>query len=163
MLAFINRMAQSPLYAPIVSGVVSLLISVPSAYLSYHYATVTQDRQIKLEQVFKFDASASQIVEATSDFIAALNTHRDLANSKEKIRNSTTKEILDSEQLRPLFPVTALLNDYVQALREFNKISQTTATPSDIRLWTESFDKVIASRDKLSQNLKNAINIGVKS
>jgi hypothetical protein len=142
-----------------VIAIASILVSVPSAWLSYHYSTVSQDRQLKIEQIFKFESSSAQIVEAVGDFVAALNARSDLAEAKKRIAASTTNEIDASEHLHSLFPKVNDIEKYMDALAEFNKVSQSTSSAMDIKPWMESLDKMNGLRHKATKSVKESISL----
>jgi hypothetical protein len=159
MFGFIREKSENVSVAAIITSALSAVASIVCVYLTYQYATSTQDRQVRLEQVSKFDTNSSQLIEAGGQFIAAINDNKDLSGAKVKMRTVVASQIHDSENLRKFFdgPVSQLVSDYQSAISELNDVAQKTSNPTEMRPWTESFGRALDAKASLSTQLYSTI------
>ena len=124
-------------------------------YLTYSYGKAAQDRQVRLEQISKFDATSMQIIEAAGAFIVAINNEHDLGPSRAKLSAALATQIHDSRSLENTFEgADRIVREYQDAIAELNQIAQKTASANDMRPWTESFGRVLDYKAALSNRLR---------
>lgn len=152
MARFLERHASNAILAAILTSVLAFAGSIVSVYLSYHFATVAQDRQARIEQITKFDAASAQLIEAAGSFINAINGKQDLEPSRLKVRTAVANQISQTEVLRNLFDgdISKIVGEYQDALSEFNKVAEKTETVTEMRPWAESFGRVLDLKAALS-------------
>jgi hypothetical protein len=141
--------------AALLTGLIAIAAAAFSGYLSYHYGTVSQDRQVRLDQIAKFDSASSQLIEAAGSFVTAINGHQDLDPSRLKVRIAVANELQQADGLRRIFGggIDKLVTDYQGALTEFNQVADKTRSVTDMRPWAESFGRVLDVKSDLSKEL----------
>jgi hypothetical protein len=152
---FIKEHSQNAILGALIASALALVGSVVSVYMTYHYAIVAQDRQVRLEQLSKFDASSSQIVEAAGSFINAINDNKDLLSAKQKLSAILATQIHDTEGFRILYgkKIDTLVGNYQTAIIELNQAAQKTLSVTEMRPWTESFGRVLDAKTNLIRGL----------
>ena len=149
--------------AAILTSVLSLGGSGLSVYFSYH----AQDRQVRIEQVSKFDAASNNLLEAAGVFIAAINAgkQQDIDAARIKVRTVVAGQIQDTEIFRNTFDggVTSLINQYQTALGQFSQVAENTKSVIEMRPWVESFGRVLDSRRALSVALSRELGFRARS
>ncbi|MBF9233397.1 hypothetical protein [Microvirga alba] len=159
MMAFLARHAQGALFAALLTSGLSLVGSLGNLYLTYRVGLATQDRQAQQDRIKQFEASTSQIIDASGDFIAALNSAKDLQPAKAKLRAAMAQQIYETEGLKNLVPggYPRTLKDYENAVTDFNNISQALISPKDIAVWSERFGRVMDLKKLLVENLRSKL------
>jgi hypothetical protein len=160
MLKYLKDNAQNALIAAIVTALISAATTGWSVYMTFYYATAAQDRQVRLEQISKFDTNSSQLIDAGGQFVAAINAENDdLNGAKMKLRTVVASQLHDSENLRKFFDghIDALVNEYQSALSDLNDIAQKTSSPVEMRPWAESFGRALDAKASLSSQLYTSV------
>ncbi len=163
MLKYLKDNAQNALVAAVITSIISAGASGWSVYMTYYYSTATQDRQVRLEQISKFDTNSSQLIDAGGQFVAAINSNnKDLNGAKVKMRTVVASQLHDSENLRKFFDVriNKLVTDYQTALSDLNDVAQKTSSPIEMRPWSESFGRALDAKATLSTQLYTSIGKG---
>ena len=103
--SFFVKHAQNALIGALITSVLALLTGVGSIWLTVHYNDLAQVRQLRLEQITKFDQSGQQIVEAAGAFIAAINEKdsKALAPAKLKLNAILAAQAHDTENIVRFF------------------------------------------------------------
>jgi hypothetical protein len=163
MRSFLQRHSQDAILAAVLSCALGAAISLVSAYVSYHYTQVGQDRQARLEQVSKFDAASVQIIDAGGSFILVINESKDPVAARQKLRAVIADQIHETESFRKFYGknVGARIEEYQSALAELNQVAQRTASVTDMRPWAESFGRVLDAKSALSESLYTALGMDV--
>jgi hypothetical protein len=161
MTSFLEKHSQNAILAAVLTSILAIVTSLGSVFFTYYFTTASQDRQLKIEQVSKFDGTSAQLIDAAGLFIDAINAKQDLATARLKVRTVVATQIQDTETLRKIFDgkIEALINDYQSALEEFNQVAEKTASVTEMRPWAESFGRVLDTKSTLSHGLSNAIGI----
>jgi hypothetical protein len=161
MKQWLKDHSQNMIIAAVVTSVLAAIVSIGSAVVSYELGKMSQDRQAKIEQVSKFESSNGQIIAAGGQFIAAINSNKELDSAKLKLSTVVATQIHESESLRGIFDskVNASVTDYQTALLELNSVAQKTTSSVEMRLWAESFGRALDAKSNLSQQLNNAVGI----
>ncbi|SEI08880.1 hypothetical protein [Tardiphaga sp. OK245] len=160
MFKYLKDNSQNALVAAVLTSVISAVAALVSVYMTYHYSTATQDRQVRLEQISKFDANSSQLIDAGGQFVAAINSNnKDLSGAKVKMRTVVASQLHDSENLRKFFDgrVNKLVTDYQAAISDLNDVAQKTASPMEMRPWAESFGRALDAKASLSTQLYTSV------
>ena len=156
MLKYFKENAQNALIASVVASVISALSALGCVLVTFHYSTAIQDRQVRLEQISKFDSNNAQLIDAGGDFIAAINASaKDMNGVRVKMRTIVASQLHDSENLRKFFDgrVNKLVTEYQSAISDLNNVAQNTSAPTDMRLWSESFGRALDAKATLSTQL----------
>lgn len=161
LLNFLTRNSQNASIAATVGSLLALVGSVVSAIVSYHYSIVTQTRQAQLEQLSKFEASTSQIIEAGGQFIDAINTKRDLAPIRVKFSAVLASQLSEVQGVARVFEISSNkpLKTYEDALIDLNQTLRRTSGPDEMRPWAESFGRTLDSKSELSKVLYELIGV----
>lgn len=140
---------------------ISVLASFATLGFTIYYGQVTQDRQAKLERIARFDASNVQVLEAGGAFIAAVNAAGDLGGARQKFRVVLAQQLQDADGLRSAFGSTIgrEVSAFRQAISDLNTAVQRVSSPEEMRIWTESFGKVLDIRSSLSRELYEALGV----
>ena len=160
MLRYFKENAQNALIASVVASVISAASALGCVYMTYYYSTATQDRQVRLEQISKFDGNSAQLIDAGGQFVAAINSNnKDLNGAKVKMRTVVASQLHDSENLRKFFDggINKLVTDYQAAISDLNDVAQKTASPMEMRPWAESFGRALDAKAILSTQLYSSI------
>jgi hypothetical protein len=160
MLKYFKENSQNALVAAVLTSIISAFASGWSVYQTYYYATATQDRQVRLEQISKFDNNSSQLIDAGGQFVEAINSsNKDLAGAKVKMRTVVASQLHDSENLRKFFDgrVSKLVTEYQAAISELNDSAQKTSSVIEMRPWTESFGRALDAKATLSGQLYTSV------
>ena len=160
MLKYLKDNSQNALIAAVVTSLISAGATGWSVYMTYSYSTATQDRQVKLEQISKFDGNSSQLIDAGGQFVAAINSNnKDLSAVKVKMRTVVASQLHDSENLRKFFDgrINKLVTDYQTAISDLNDVAQKTSSPMEMRPWVESFGRALDAKASLSTQLYTSI------
>jgi hypothetical protein len=160
MLTYFKENAQNALIASVIASVISAASAVGCVYMTYYYSTATQDRQVKLEQISKFDGNSSQLIDAGGQFVAAINSNnKDLSGAKVKMRTVVASQLHDSENLRKFFDgrINKLVTDYQTAISDLNDVAQKTSSATEMRLWVESFGRALDAKASLSTQLYTSV------
>jgi hypothetical protein len=160
-MSWIEKHSQNAIMAALVASALAFAGSVASVVMTYHYGTVSQDRQAKIEQISKFDAAGSQLVEAAGLFINSINAQQDLGPAKLKVRTVVANQIQETEILRNLFgnDLKTTIDEYQSALSEFNQTASRTNDVTAMRPWAESFGRVLDTKSSLSKALSKRLGI----
>jgi hypothetical protein len=158
---FISAQSQNAILAAVVASFIALVGTGANAYYTIAYAIAAQQKQVKFEAVTKFVLSSGKIVEIGGGFIAALNDSRDLSKPRGEIRNFAATQIDETENLRKFFPSTPDLVKYQDAVSDFSTVAEKTSTPTEMRRWAESLDKVMVSKSILSNDLYKQLGVGI--
>jgi hypothetical protein len=161
VLDFIARHSQNAILASLIASVLALAGSVGSAVLTYQYTRASQDRQIRLDQLTRFDASSSQILEAAGAFISAINENKDLPVARQRLSAVLATQMHDADSIKLLYGshVDRLINEYQAAVSELNQAAQKTSSVTEMRPWTESFGRVLDTKSNLIQGIYNEVGI----
>lgn len=151
----IEKHQGNAILAAILASIVSICVGVGSVALTFYYNTQTQDRQVKLEQVSKFDGSSAELITAAGAFINAINENKDIDSARLKISQVLAAQIDSSENLKKFYgnDVRRLAKDYQSAISELNQVGQRTNTVTEMRPWTESLGRVLDTKAALSEQL----------
>jgi hypothetical protein len=162
MANFLKRHEQNALLAALIGAAAAILIGIVSIVLTVYFNNETQDRQLRLEQVSKFDASSQQVIDAGASFIAAINNNRGLAPAREKLSAVVAAQIHETDKITKFFDdrVQQRAGRYENALSELNEVAQRTSSAADMRTWTETFGRVLDANSTLSRALY--YNMGIK-
>jgi hypothetical protein len=164
MPGFLERHSQNALLGTMIASVLALIGSIVSVFVTIHYGNVIQDRQIRLEQVSKFDQSSIQIIEAGGSFISAINDNKSLAPAKDKLSAVLAAQINETDNITKFFGQRAKrkAEQYQSALEELNQVAQKTSGVTEMRPWAESFGRALDAKSILSQELYGQLGIVVK-
>jgi hypothetical protein len=166
MLRYFKENAQNALIASVAASIISAASALGCVYVTFQYSTAIQDRQVRLEQISKFDSNSAQLIDAGGEFIAAINTsNKDMSGVRVKMRTVVASQLHDSENLRKFFDgrVNKLVTDYQSAISDLNNVAQNASGPMDMRLWAESFGRALDAKAMLSAQLYMSIGSGKKS
>ena len=153
---FFEKHAQNALIGAIITSILALLTGIVSIWLTVHFNDLAQVRQLRLEQITKFDQSGQQIVEAASAFIVAINDKdsKALGSARLKLNAVLARQAHDTENIARFFDQQAKkAKDYQSALEELSQIAQRTNDVTEMRLWAETFGRVLDSKSNLSREL----------
>ncbi len=154
---FFEKHAQNALIGAIITSILALLTGIVSIWLTVHFNDLAQVRQLRLEQITKFDQSGQQIVEAASAFIVAINDKdsKALGSARLKLNAVLAGQAHDTENIARFFDQQAKkkAKDYQSALEELSQIAQRTNDVTEMRLWAETFGRVLDSKSNLSREL----------
>ena len=104
MLRYFKENAQNALIASVAASIISAASALGCVYVTFQYSTAIQDRQVRLEQISKFDSNSAQLIDAGGEFIAAINTsNKDMSGVRVKMRTVVASQLHDSENLRKFF------------------------------------------------------------
>lgn len=147
----------------LIGGIISVLVSFSGAWLSYHYATVSQVQQAKITRIGELDAGANEFTSVGGKFIFAINSSKDgdLGKIRAEFNILLAKQLRETEELKPLFgdeAAEAILN-YQKALMEFNSTMRDTSTPEQMGAWAERFGRVLDLKNALTTALYSAAGI----
>ncbi|WP_156375670.1 hypothetical protein [Methylobacterium sp. Leaf125] len=151
MLNFLGRHIQSALAVALVGSLIATGTSLYTAYVTFQYQSASQDRQIMVDRVNKFDSSGSEIVEAISTFLKALNARQELSDSKEKFRSVLSQQVQEAESLNTFLGGVQRkrITDYQSAVINFNKQVQSFSNQDDIGNWVENVGRLLDTRRNL--------------
>lgn len=150
----ISEALSHPFWASMAGSIVPTLISVGVAFYTYSYTAELQVRQVMNDLSSKFEESSGDVIDVSIAFVARLNENKDLAPLKEKISQSVARQIANSEKFRKIGNLGDAVDGYANALSEFNSITQSTRGAIDVKIWAETLDKVVSSRESLSQAIR---------
>lgn len=145
--------------AAIVAGVVAAVVSLVGSVITYNMNISTQDRQARLEEALRFTQTADRVISAGGDFIAAINDSKDLTPAKERVKNESVSLILESERMKLILHNDTALDNYLDAVQQFQRVAQATSSAADIGLWIVSFDKMVDTRGKLSESIYKSLGL----
>lgn len=157
---FIQRHQSNVITAAILGSVLSLIVAVVSAGLTYHYSNQSQDRQARLEQAAKFDSSSGDLIAAAGAFINAINNNnKDLDAARRQISSVVATQIYTSEDLRRAYgqDVDQGVKQYQSALTELNQTASQTSSVTEMRAWSETFGRVLDSKAQLSDEIYDSL------
>jgi hypothetical protein len=158
---FISDHSQNAILAAIVASIIALVGSGISSYYTITYGIASQEKQVKLEALAKFDQSSGKIVQIGGGFISAINDSQDLSKPRSEIRAFAATQIDEAENLRRFFPSTPDLTKYQTAVSDFSTVAEKTSRPTEMKQWAESFDKVMVSKSMLSKDLYKQLGLGI--
>jgi hypothetical protein len=160
---FLQKHSQNVMLATIIASAFSVIVTLGNAGFTIYATSASQDRQVRIEQLSKFDSASQALLEAAGVFITAVNTNnvKDIDAARLKVRTVVATQIQDTEVLKKTFngKVASLVDGYQGALAEFNRNAQQTASVTDMRPWAESFGRVLDSRTALSQALSVSLGL----
>ena len=164
MIEFLRKHRDSALVAAILTSIFSVVGSGVSAYYSYQASKITQDRQTRLEQLSKFDASSSQIIETSSAFITAINENKDVEAARQKLGAVLATQIYEVDNITKFYDgkVSKIAKEYQDALIEMNQVAKKTTSVTEMRIWTESFGRVLDVKSVLSKEPYLALGVELK-
>lgn len=156
---YIERNQSNAVIAAVITAVLALVGSLGQVYLTYYYNTQSQDRQIKIEQISKFDGSSAELISAAGTFINAVNDKKDLEDARKQLSAVLATQIFTTQNLQNFYgnDIGKLIRDYQTAISELNQISQKTGSVTEMRPWTESFGRVLDTRANLSNQLHTTL------
>lgn len=159
MMGFLAKHSQGALFVALVTSFLSLFGSLGNIYLTYQAGIATQDRQAQQERIKQFEASTSQIIDASGEFITALNASKDLQSAKAKVRTAMAQQIHETEALRALINngQPPALKSYQNAVTDFNDISQSLLSVKDIGVWSERFGRVLDLKKVLVEDIRSQL------
>jgi hypothetical protein len=146
----------------ILTAMLTSILSLAGTGYSVFQTSNFQERQVAIEQISKFDAANSPLVDAAGAFIAAVNASKDVSDARLKIRTVVAGQVQDIQTLRKTFDrdVLRLVDEYQQALLEFVRIADRTSTVTEMRPWAESFGRVLDTRTALSNGMATSLGVG---
>jgi len=125
---FFEKHAQNALIGAIITSILALLTGIVSIWLTVHFNDLAQVRQLRLEQITKFDQSGQQIVEAASAFIVAINDKdsKALGSARLKLNAVLAGQAHDTENIARFFDQQAKkkAKDYQSALEELSPTNE---------------------------------------
>jgi len=157
---FIEKHESNAILAALIASVLALLGTVCSNYLTYYYNNQSQDRQVKLEQISKFDASSVQLVAAAGAFINAINSNNnDLEVARKQLSFVIASQIYTSEDLTRAYGpgVGPVVKEYEAALSDLNQTAQKTSSVTEMRAWSETFGRALDAKAVLTNQLYTAV------
>lgn len=154
MLNKIGESLKHPFWAAMAGSIVPTLVSAWAVFYTYSYTSELQLKQAMNELSAKFDEASGDVIDVSIAFIGAINDAKDLTPVKANISQAVARQIANSQKFRKNEVMRKAVDDYVSALSEFNSITQATKDATDAKLWAEGFDKVVASRETLSQTMR---------
>jgi hypothetical protein len=162
---FIQKHQSNAILAALVASVLALGGTVLSNYLTYYYNVQSQDRQVKLEKVSRFDASSAELIAAAGVFINAINDSKDLEAARKQLSSVVASQIYNSQDLGAVYgnDVGGTIREYQTALTELNQTSQKTSSATEMRAWSETFGRVLDTKAVLSEQLYGALGSGRRS
>lgn len=157
--AFIQKHQSNAILAAVLASALALGGTVVGNILTYYYNVQTQDRQVRLEQISKFDTSSADLVTAAGAFINAINDNKDLDAARKQVSSVVATQIYTSEDLRRTYgdDVARIIKDYQAALTDLNKTSGRTASATEMRVWSETFGRVLDTKAELSEQIHGNI------
>jgi oligoendopeptidase F len=161
MSTFLERHSQNAILASIVASVVAIIVAIGSVAFTVHSNKVAQDRQARLEQIAKFDQSTQQIIDAAQSFIYAVNDNKGLDPARSKLKTIVASEIHQTDDISRFFDPRAqkIAESYQTVLEELSDVSQHTSNVTEMRLWAETFGKVLDTKSVLSTELYSQLGI----
>jgi hypothetical protein len=162
MSGFLERHSQNALIGSMIASAIALISSVISMCVTVHYTNTAQVRQMRLEQISKFDSSGEKVVEAGGSFIAAVNDHKQLDPAKTNLSAVLATQIQETDNISKFFDgnVRKSAEQYEEALMELNQVAQKTSAITEMRPWAESFGRALDAKLRLSQELYTALGVG---
>lgn len=157
---FIKKHESNAILAALIASVLALAGTGLSNYLTFYYNGQSQDRQVKLEQISKFDASSVQLVAAAGSFINAINNNnKGLEEAKRQLSSVIASQIYTSEDFARAYGsgVSPIVKEYQAALTDLNRTAQKTSSVTEMRAWSETFGRVLDSKAQLSDGLYAAV------
>jgi hypothetical protein len=167
MKEYIEKHRDNAIIAALVVSVLALAGTVLSCYLTYYYNSQSQDRQAKLEQISKFDASSTELVAAAGAFINAINQNdgKELEAVRRKLSQVIASQIYGSQDFTKAYggDLDDVVRRYQAALAELNNTARGTSSVTDMRPWSESFGRVLDTKATLSDRLYSAMGSRARS
>jgi hypothetical protein len=115
---------------------------------------------VKLDQLARFDASSTELVEAAAQFITAINTNRDLPQAREKFSRLLAAQIAASDQLKEIDARQAASIDiYETTISDFNIALKNAASPADMGPWVERFGHMLDTKGALSKRFHSDLGV----
>jgi hypothetical protein len=153
----VNKFAQHPAGAAVLGGLPAAIVSIICVIITIVNNSSSQNRQVELDLVAKFDQSSNQIVNAGSMFLSAINNSKNLDESKKFIATLSGTQIIETESLKHAFGDVAEIDSYQNAVKEFQTVASSTRSAEDIKVWAESFGKVVDAKISLTNKLYNKL------
>ncbi|WP_331327276.1 hypothetical protein [Methylobacterium fujisawaense] len=146
-----------------VAIVASLGASIFSAVLSYITSTSVQMMQSRDADLKAFEEASKQLQEAGAAYVSALNKGQDLTNARDRLSAVLARQSIAALSLKPKVSKAdeQYIDDYIQALRDFNSVSRSVSRPADFKMWAEAYGKTVDTGSSLSQAV--AANAGRRS
>jgi hypothetical protein len=148
-----------PMIAGIVGGLPATIVAVVCVFLTYNNTVASQNRQIQIDLIARFDQSSNQIVDAGTMFLSAITENKDLGPAKKVIASLAGRQLLETQDLLRAFGDEKKVLTYQDALKEFNTIADGTQSAADIKGWAESFGHVIDAKIALTDSLYKKIGL----
>lgn len=153
---------KTPLGIALVGALIPGAFSGGAAYYAYTASVIVQDRQRFIDELRKLDDANAKLVEAGAVFIAAINSGTGLDAARDKIRITVAQQIITSAEVKRILSKNdeKFSTDYNSALADLNRVTQTTASVTDMRPWVEAFGRAIDAKSNLSQAIGGKVGKG---
>ncbi|HEX4055943.1 MAG TPA: hypothetical protein VHX86_16895 [Tepidisphaeraceae bacterium] len=162
MTSLLERHKDNALVASIIGNVIMVVATIFCVYLTYHYGSATQDRQVRLDQLARFQASTDAITNVSGQFIAAINDKKNLAPVKVQFNAVLGSQLVQVQELSRLFSNDAEpVKEYEDAIEQLSDAVERTSSVTEMSPWAHSFGRVLDAKTNLSSRLFERL--GVKS
>ncbi len=151
--------SNNALATALITSFVALFTSVTSLYISYHFNVQSQDRQMKLEQVGKFDSSTAELIAAAGGFVSAINDNKNINEARLQLSNVIATQIHQAESIGRFHDreIRNLVVEYQDVSNELNQVAQKTSKVTDMRPWTETFGRMLDVKAKLAAEVHTSL------
>jgi len=157
-----KHFAEHSLVSALVGAVAAAAVGAPISYwVAMSTIAPSQDRQMRLEQVTEFSASADQFLSLGTQIVPRLNVGGDLSGAKVAIADASGQQSVTAEGLLSVFgpKVSVQAASYQAALANFVTTTNDLQGPEQIRDWAEAFDGVVTAQREFKMSMNSELGI----
>lgn len=147
---------------PIVNVVVAAVVGGGvSWYVSWATIGPSQDRELRLERMSAFSASADEFLTLGTGIVSQLAVYGLLSDNKLALGNASARQAVGAQDLVELFGpvVTDEARSYQNALAAFVETTNRLQDPSEIKQWVVAFDDVVIAQRSFKASLNEALEV----